>query len=161
MISSLTLASTLMLSSMTTVEPPQAPDEPLGQIPRFVMEDTDGRSWTRSDLILHEGAILVEFWATWCATCKVMSPMIRELRAEFAAEGFEVLSVSIDQQLRLVERHLQREPMGRPVLWDEHRQWSEWKVREVPAYFLIRDGQIAQQWVGEVSREQLTSWIRS
>jgi len=62
--------------------------------PGFALEDLSGR---KVSLASYKGrAVLINFWATWCAPCKVETPWLIELRNEYAAQGFEVLGISAD-----------------------------------------------------------------
>ena len=62
--------------------------------PAFALEDLTGKKVT---LDSYKGkAVLVNFWATWCAPCKIETPWIVELRSQYAAQGFEVLGISAD-----------------------------------------------------------------
>ena len=62
--------------------------------PAFALEDLSGKQVT---LESYKGkAVLVNFWATWCAPCKIETPWLVELRNQYAAQGFEILGVSAD-----------------------------------------------------------------
>jgi cytochrome c biogenesis protein CcmG/thiol:disulfide interchange protein DsbE len=41
-------------------------------------------------------AVLVNFWATWCAPCKIETPWLIELRNQYAPQGFEVIGISTE-----------------------------------------------------------------
>ena len=41
--------------------------------------------------------VLVEFWASWCAPCRVQNPEWNELRSRYQSRGFHILGISLDQ----------------------------------------------------------------
>jgi thiol-disulfide isomerase/thioredoxin len=41
---------------------------------------------------------LVDFWASWCAPCKASFPVMAKLHTEFAARGFQVIAVGVDEK---------------------------------------------------------------
>jgi thiol-disulfide isomerase/thioredoxin len=62
--------------------------------PAFTLEDLSGK---KVSLANYKGkAVLVNFWATWCAPCKIETPWLVELRNQYAGQGFEILGVSTD-----------------------------------------------------------------
>jgi thiol-disulfide isomerase/thioredoxin len=62
--------------------------------PAFSLEDLSGK---KVSLASYKGkAVLINFWATWCAPCKIETPWLVELRNQYAAQGFEILGVSTD-----------------------------------------------------------------
>ncbi len=62
--------------------------------PDFSLEDLSGKKVSLSSF--KGKAVLVNFWATWCAPCKIETPWLIELRDQYAAQGFEILGVSAD-----------------------------------------------------------------
>lgn len=62
--------------------------------PAFSLEDLSGK---KVSLASYKGkAVLINFWATWCAPCKIETPWLVELRNQYASQGFEILGVSTD-----------------------------------------------------------------
>lgn len=62
--------------------------------PDFTLEDLQGHKVSLSS---YKGkAVLLNFWATWCAPCKLETPWIVELRNQYAPQGFEVLGISTE-----------------------------------------------------------------
>jgi cytochrome c biogenesis protein CcmG/thiol:disulfide interchange protein DsbE len=62
--------------------------------PAFSLVDVDGK---KISLAKYRGkAVLINFWATWCAPCKIETPWLVELRNKYASQGFEVLGVDTE-----------------------------------------------------------------
>ncbi len=79
------------------------PDSPAAQgladlrgkiAPGFTLKTPDGKTVSLAD---YKGkAVLLNFWATWCAPCKLEMPWLIELQKQYASQGFTVLGVSED-----------------------------------------------------------------
>jgi thiol-disulfide isomerase/thioredoxin len=62
--------------------------------PEFSLRSVEGKKVSLSD---YKGkAVLINFWATWCAPCKIEMPWLVSLRKQYAPQGFEILGVSED-----------------------------------------------------------------
>ncbi|HNY31412.1 MAG TPA: TlpA disulfide reductase family protein [Fibrobacteria bacterium] len=64
-------------------------------LPAFSLPDLAGKAHPSSE---YAGKpVLIDFWATWCATCKESVPEIANLKAKYAAKGLQVVSISVDK----------------------------------------------------------------
>lgn len=154
------ILSALMLLSVAVVSA-QEQEKPVlpRPAPEIGLKDTKGKEW-KLETLEKDKVYLIEFWATWCTTCKEIAPMIRDVVKEYRGETFEMLSISIDENPRLLVPYLKEHPQENPMLIDSKLEAAErWKAMAVPALFLVKNGQIVDQWVGKVKREDLTSAI--
>ena len=103
-------------------------------------------------------ALLVDFWAIWCAPCVASMPDLQKLYAQNVDKGFSVVGVSIDEEgAKKVKPFLAKRKFTYPMLLDADAKAPVWKafgVHGVPALFLIDStGHIVQQWTGKVNHK--------
>lgn len=75
----------------------------------------------RSDL-----PVLADFWASWCAPCRMIAPIVEELAGEFAGT-LKVVKIDVDANAELASRY---------------EIWS------IPTLGLFRGGKLVQRFVG-------------
>ena len=80
---------------------------------------------------------VVDFSATWCGPCKMLSPIMEELSEEMAGQ-VEFYNADTDENMDLALAN---------------------KVTSIPALFLLRDGQIVDRMIGFQSKQALKNWI--
>ena len=74
-------------------------DESLGigeEVPMFTLPDLSEDKYFLEDLLDKNEVVLVDFWASWCGGCLATFPALKDLYTSYAEEGFEVVSISID-----------------------------------------------------------------
>jgi thiol-disulfide isomerase/thioredoxin len=65
------------------------------RMPGFSLADTDGT--VRSIDEWSGQALIVNFWATWCAPCRKEMPLLEQVHAERAGRGLTVIGIAIDR----------------------------------------------------------------
>jgi thiol-disulfide isomerase/thioredoxin len=64
--------------------------------PDFTLKDLEDHDVSLSQF--KGKVVLVNFWATWCGPCKIEIPWLVELQDKYAARGFTVLGVAMDEE---------------------------------------------------------------
>ncbi len=107
--------------------------------PSLILPDQRGR---QVDLTSYRTKyVLVDFWASWCPPCRVFNRTLVKLYKRFNPMGFEVLSVSLDEDKKAWQRAVRNDGLIWKQLVDTSA-WnstvaSSWDVLGVPNSFLI------------------------
>jgi thioredoxin 1 len=75
------------------------------------------------DVLKSTQPVLVDFWATWCAPCRMMSPTVDAIAAEYAGRA-KVGKLNVDENLTVASRY---------------------GIRSIPTLLLFKAGQIQEQ----------------
>jgi cytochrome c-type biogenesis protein len=139
--------------------------------PAVTFKNLDGAEVT---LAQYKGTVvLVNFWATWCDPCYVEIPWLIEMQQKYAAKGFTILGVSMDEEGKTaVVPFLAKErfnvkgqnlPMNYPIVIGSDEVADKFGgLLGYPTSFLIsKDGKIVKKVQGLVSYEELTKAIEA
>jgi thiol-disulfide isomerase/thioredoxin len=109
--------------------------------------------------------ILLDFWATWCAPCKVEIPWFIEFQEKYGAQGFQVVGISVDDTLDQLAPYVSELNMNYVVLQGLGRddvQDTYGPMYGIPVTVLIsRDGKICAKHVGMSAKEAIEDEIKS
>ena len=141
--------------------------------PTFSLEDLSGN---KVSLGSYKGkAVLVNFWATWCAPCKIETPWLVELRDQYASQGFEILGISSEgdgvgrddkaaweKQKAAIAKSAQQMHMQYPVLMDGDSISDKWGgLDELPmSFFVDRTGKVVAVQMGLTSKADIEGNIK-
>ncbi len=141
--------------------PPPAPTARPAVIPErrpdITLADRDGKPRALAEW---DGkALVINFWATWCAPCRREIPMLNELARDQRAQGVEVIGIAVDFREDVL-KYLQKMPIDYTVLIGEQEGLDAARAFGVETLglpftaFTDRTGRIATIHVGELHRPQ-------
>ena len=95
--------------------------------------------------------VFINFWATWCATCKVEMPSMQKVYDQFKDQGLEMLTISVDKDLSLIQPFMDEYQLTFPVLLDPDSDVAKkvYKTTGVPETFIVnKHGIIVHKAIG-------------
>jgi thiol-disulfide isomerase/thioredoxin len=122
------------------------------------MEDVSGQMQPLSQW--QNKALIVNFWATWCAPCVDEMPELSQLQNEIAPSGMQIIGVGIDSSANIrqfASKHNISYPLytGGVSGTDLARQFGN-QAGGLPFTVLVgRDGQVKKTYLGRLKLEQL------
>ena len=89
------------------------------------------------DEVMHsEKLMLLDFWASWCGPCRMVSPIVDEIAAE--RSDIKVGKINVDEQPELA---------------------AQFGVMSIPTLVVMKNGSIANQAVGARSKMQILAML--
>lgn len=65
-------------------------------VPEFTLANLQAEDVSLKDVLAEKKMVLIDFWASWCGPCIKAFPTLKEMRSEYGDDGFEIISISID-----------------------------------------------------------------
>jgi peroxiredoxin len=107
--------------------------------PDFQEKDLDGKPLSVSRF--RGKVLLVDFWATWCGPCRVELPNVIATYEKHHKSGFEILGISLDQDLAAMKQFLAANKMTWPQYFDgllwQNKLAVQYGVNSIPATYLL------------------------
>lgn len=108
-------------------------------------------------------AVIVSFWATWCEPCKIEMPWLVELQKKYAAEGLQVVGISMDDaEEKEVSDFARKMGVNYPVLQGTEKVADLYGgVDALPmTFWLDRSGKVVDIAIGLESESQMEESIK-
>ena len=83
-----------------------------------------------------EKTVLVDFWASWCGPCRMVSPRVDEIAEE--NPQYLVAKVNVDEEPELAQK---------------------FGIQSIPTLIVFKDGKIADKMIGVRSKEQILGML--
>lgn len=89
-----------------------------------------------SEVLKAEGTVLVDFWATWCGPCRMLSPIVDEVASE--RPDVKVGKINVDEQPELAQ---------------------QFGIMSIPTLLIFKNGEKVQESVGLIPKEKVEALI--
>jgi thioredoxin 1 len=92
-----------------------------------------------ADVLKSDTPVLVDFWAEWCGPCKMIAPALEEVAVSHAGK-IKIAKLDVD---------------------DNREVAAKYGIRGIPTLMIFKNGELAAQKVGALSKAQLTAFVDS
>jgi peroxiredoxin len=116
--------------------------------PDFILKDLNGNKIKLQDL--RGKVVFLNFWATWCPSCRLEMPSMEKLHEEFGNQGLVVLAINYREKAEEINAFFKEHRVTFTALLDEHGRALElYRAWSLPTTYLInRNGEIVGKVVG-------------
>jgi len=124
---------------------------PSKTLPQFAFKDIDGIVVNSDEF---KGKVLIlDFWATWCLSCKKAYPVLNELSEKYGAQGLEVIGLNTDKKKtpqQIIEYLIKNNVGYRTLMAGQSSRLAEQlEVFSMPMIYLFdRNGKLITQVIG-------------
>lgn len=125
--------------------------------PDFALQDIDGKVVRLSDF--RGQAVVLNFWATWCAPCRQEFPEFVSAYERDKDKGLAIIGVNIKENARSVRKFADDFGAEFPIVIDtDGSVASQYRIQGLPVtWFIDREGIVRGQVIGLVTKKLLSS----
>jgi thioredoxin 1 len=113
---------------------PRAAAEKKNMADNSIQAATDGNFEAEVLTASNSQPVMVDFWAEWCRPCHMLAPTVAEIAHDYAGK-LKVMKLNVDEAMNAAGRY---------------------RVQGIPTLLLFKNGQVVEQIVGAVPKDQIT-----
>ena len=91
------------------------------------------------EVIAGDKPVMIDFWATWCGPCRILSPTVDEIADEYA-DRITVAKCNVD---------------------DAEEIAMQFRIMSIPTLIFLKGGEVVDKRVGVVSKDEIVSIINA
>ncbi len=89
------------------------------------------------EVLQSEKPVLVDFWASWCGPCRLLSPIVDEIAEE--NDEVKVCKINVDEESELA---------------------AYFQIMSIPTLFVFKSGEVTNQSVGVLTKEEILDLLK-
>ncbi|MBT3205756.1 MAG: TlpA family protein disulfide reductase [Gammaproteobacteria bacterium] len=102
----------------------------------FTLKSLSGKNLKLSEYA--GNVVLLNFWASWCAPCRLEMPLLNDLHNKYEKLGFVILGVNVEEQTDEARAYITDRPVDFPILFDDQNSVSkQYNVIAMPTTVMI------------------------
>jgi len=126
--------------------------------PAFSGELLDGSAFDSSSLL--GDIVVINFWGSWCAPCRVETPEFQEVYDEVSDEGVSFLGINVKDDRQLAQAFFTDNGVTYESVFDPRGEvalaFREYPANAIPSTIILdREGRVAAVYVAAVARDEL------
>lgn len=131
--------------------------------PAFTLPDLDGKKVSLSDFKGHP--LLINYWGTYCAPCKIEMPWLQEFSKKYAGDGFQVVGITYDSEVGhdTIARDTKQLGVTYPILLSDAKAEKDYLSNSevLPMSFYVdKAGKVIEVSAGLGSKDQLEAMVK-
>jgi len=90
----------------------------------------------QEEVVRSDKPVLLDFWATWCGPCRMVSPIVDEIASERG--DLKIGKINVDEQQELA---------------------SAFQIMSIPTLVMMKEGKVVNQMIGARPKSQILSML--